>query len=41
MTIDGKESSLIVIFNQIYIEMIEVKRFDYENGIAYKLKEIP
>lgn len=41
MTINGKTSSLIVLSNQIYIEMVETKRYDFEKGIAYKLKEIP
>lgn len=41
ITIDGKNASMIVQYNQIYIDMIETKRFNSENGIAYRLKEIP
>lgn len=41
LTIKDKEASLIVLYNQIYIDMIELKRNDAEKGIAYKLKEIP
>ncbi|MDR2236626.1 MAG: hypothetical protein LBE92_10920 [Chryseobacterium sp.] len=39
--INGKEASLTVIYNQIYIDMTELKRYDFEKGIAYVLKEIP
>jgi len=41
LTIEGKDASLILLYNQIYIDMTELKRFDFENGISYKLKEIP
>lgn len=41
MVISGKDASLIVLYNQIYIEMTQLKKFDAENGISYKLKEIP
>lgn len=41
MTIEGKEASLVVLTNQIYIQLIETKRYDSEKGIAYKLKKIP
>lgn len=41
LTIKNKNASLVVLFNQIYIDMEEVKRYDFENGIAYKLKQIP
>ena len=41
INIKDKTAFLEVMFNQIYIDMIEVKRYDSENGIAYKLKEIP
>lgn len=41
LSIKDKEASLIVLYNQIYIDMIELKRYDTEKGIAYKLKEIP
>jgi hypothetical protein len=41
MTIKDKEGSLVVLFNQIYVEMMEIKRYDFEKGIAYKLKSIP
>ncbi|ANF52729.1 hypothetical protein A0O34_20415 [Chryseobacterium glaciei] len=41
MTVQNKNASLIVLANQIYIEMTETKRYDFEKGIAYKLKEIP
>lgn len=40
-TIKDKKASLIVLFNQIYIELVEVKRYNSEKGIAYKLKEKP
>lgn len=39
--INGKDASLVVLYNQIYIDLTELKRYDFENGIAYKLKEIP
>jgi len=29
------------LYNQVYIELTETKRYDFEKGIAYKLKEIP
>ncbi|MFH7016372.1 hypothetical protein [Flavobacterium sp. FlaQc-47] len=41
MNINNKTAFLEVMFNQIYIDMIELQRYDSENGIAYKLKEIP
>ncbi|WP_435525926.1 hypothetical protein [Chryseobacterium indoltheticum] len=41
LTIEGKDASLVLLYNQIYIDMTELKRFDFENGISYKLKEIP
>lgn len=41
MTIKGKEASLVVMSNQIYIQLVETKRYDSEKGIAYKLKKIP
>lgn len=41
LTIEGKDASLILLYNQIYIDMTELKRFDFKNGISYKLKEIP
>ncbi|KIC61563.1 hypothetical protein RM51_16320 [Chryseobacterium taiwanense] len=41
LSISGKEASLILLYNQIYIDMSELKRYDYEKGIAYTLKEIP
>ncbi|SHM55027.1 hypothetical protein [Chryseobacterium polytrichastri] len=41
ISIKGKNAFLVVLFNQIYIEMVETKRYDFEKGIAYKLKEIP
>jgi hypothetical protein len=41
MTIEGKSASLVLLYNQIYIELTEVKRYDFEKGISYKLKEIP
>lgn len=41
ITIEGKEASLVVMSNQIYIQLIETKRFDSEKGIAYKLKKTP
>jgi len=41
ITVQNKNASLIVLANQIYIEMTETKRYDFEKGIAYKLKEIP
>lgn len=40
-SVDGRNASLIVLYNQIYIDLTEVKRYDFEKGIAYKLKEIP
>lgn len=39
--INGKNASLVVLYNQIYIDLTEIKRYDYEKGIAYKLKGIP
>lgn len=39
--INNNEASLVVLYNQIYIDLLELKRYDYENGIAYKLKEVP
>ncbi|MBF4491720.1 hypothetical protein IR010_04140 [Flavobacterium sp. MR2016-29] len=41
MIIKDKKASLIVLFNQIYIELEEVKRYNSEKGIAYKLREKP
>ncbi|KIA94495.1 hypothetical protein OA93_20425 [Flavobacterium sp. KMS] len=41
INIKDKTAFLEVMFNQIYIDMIEIKRYDSDNGIAYKLKEIP
>ncbi|WP_326983274.1 hypothetical protein VUJ46_01630 [Chryseobacterium sp. MYb264] len=41
MTIKGKQASLVVMSNQIYIQLVETKRYDSEKGIAYKLKNIP
>ncbi|MCQ9637032.1 hypothetical protein MP477_18975 [Chryseobacterium sp. WG23] len=41
ISIDGKEASLTVLYNQIYIDMKELKRYDFEKGIAYTLKEVP
>ncbi|KFE96951.1 hypothetical protein [Chryseobacterium luteum] len=41
ISIKNNEASLVVLFNQIYIHLIEIKRYDFEQGIAYKLKEIP
>jgi hypothetical protein len=41
MTITNKTAFLEVMFNQIYVELVELKRYNSENGIAYKLKEIP
>lgn len=39
--ISNKDASLIVLINQIYIDLTELKRYEFENGITYKLKEIP
>ncbi|WP_449388387.1 hypothetical protein [Chryseobacterium lineare] len=41
LTIKDKEGSLVVLFNQIYIEIEEIKRYASEKGIAYKLKSVP
>lgn len=41
ITIQGKEASLVVLSNQVYIDLVEVKRDDSEKKITYKLKEIP
>ncbi|AZA53427.1 hypothetical protein [Chryseobacterium sp. G0201] len=41
LTVQNKNASLVVLSNQIYIEMTETKRYDFEKGIAYKLKQIP
>ncbi len=41
LTIKDEEASLVVLSNQIYIELVETKRYDFEKGIAYKLKNIP
>ncbi|MDR6528306.1 hypothetical protein [Chryseobacterium rhizosphaerae] len=41
LSIDGNEASLTVLYNQIYIDMKELKRYDFEKGIAYTLKEVP
>jgi hypothetical protein len=37
---DGK-AFLEIMFNQIYIDMVEIKQNNYENSITYKLKEKP
>lgn len=39
--INGKNASLVVASNQIYIDLVETKRYDFEKGIAYKLEKIP
>ncbi|WP_144283277.1 hypothetical protein [Chryseobacterium echinoideorum] len=39
--IKDKEIFFEVQSNQIYIDMVEVKRYDFEKGIAFKLKEKP
>lgn len=41
LLVNNNDVSLTVLYNQIYIDMVELKRYDDENGIAYKLKEIP
>jgi hypothetical protein len=41
LTIKDKEGCLVVLFNQIHIEIEEIKRYDSEKGIAYKLKSVP
>lgn len=41
LSIDGNEASLTVLYNQIYIDMKELKKYDFEKGIAYTLKEVP
>lgn len=41
LSVNGKEASLILLYNQIYIDLSELKRYDFEKGIAYTLKEIP
>ncbi len=41
ITVKNKEASLVVLSNQIYIELVETKRYGFEKGIAYKLKNIP
>ncbi|WP_160139355.1 hypothetical protein [Chryseobacterium sp. c4a] len=41
ITIEGKKAFLVLLSNQIYLELVEMKRYDFEKGIAYKLKEIP
>lgn len=41
LSIEGKNAFLVVLFNEIYIDMVEIKRDDFEKGIAYKLKNIP
>ncbi len=39
--ISGKNGFLVVAANQIYIDLVETKRYDFEKGIAYKLEKIP
>lgn len=39
--INNKNAVLVVLFNQIYIDLIEIKKYEYEKGIAYRLKKIP
>lgn len=41
ISIADKEASLTLLYNQVYIDMKELKRYDSEKGIAYTLKEIP
>lgn len=41
LSINDKEASLTLLYNQVYIDMKELKRYDFEKGIAYTLKEIP
>lgn len=41
MDVENGNAFLEVMFNQIYIDMIEISRNDIEKGIAYKLKEKP
>jgi len=41
LNINGNTGFLEVISNQIYVELQEIKRYDFEKGIAYKLKNIP
>lgn len=41
LSIKDKVASFTVIYNQIYIDMVELKRYNAEKGITYKLKEIP
>ncbi len=41
ISITDKEASLTLLYNQVYIDMKELKRYDFEKGIAYTLKEIP
>ncbi|MDR3025158.1 hypothetical protein [Chryseobacterium sp.] len=41
ITIEGKNASLVLLYDQIYIDLVEVKRYGFEKGIAYKLKELP
>lgn len=41
LSINDKEASLTLLYNQIYIDMKELKRYDFEKGIAYTLKEVP
>ncbi len=41
LSIRNKQASLTVLYNQIYIDMVELKRYNSEKGISYKLKKIP
>jgi hypothetical protein len=41
INISKKEAFMQVAFNQIYINLTELKRYNFERGIAYKLEEKP